>query len=168
MELKPTTTLAELTAYISQHTKKGIHCPVCNGMVKLYKRKINKSNAICLKEMYEISEKFGYRFYHITEMMALSPDMAVKLNGGEFARMRHWGFIEELPKNGFDDKKASGYWKMTERGKSFCRNELKVHKNILLLNNQVLGFAGKEVDINACLKFKFSFTELMQETKTND
>lgn len=169
-QITENTTLKEAMAYISGNTKKGVRCPCCNGFVKLYKRAITSSNASALMQFFKISEKYGYRFYHITELMERSHQKYAGVFGsGEFARMRHYGFIVEQPKSDLDKKKkTSGFWALTTDGKDFCQGRKKVRKAVLLLNNKVLGFDGEYVDIKECFDEKFSYESVMSETNVSD
>lgn len=154
--------LDQAKTYIKQNIKEGVKCPCCNGYVKVYNRSINSANAICLIELFKISEKHGYRFYHINELKELSKKFMKMVNGGEFARMRHYGFIMDQPKS--DDKKnkkTSGYWILTTKGKKFVKGEIEVYKNMLILNNNVLGYEGDMVNISDCLDEQFDYEKIM-------
>jgi hypothetical protein len=154
---------------VASNSKKGVRCPCCNGHVKVYNRAINSSQATCLWELYKISEKYGYRFYHLSELMERSSKFAKICNGGEFARLRHWGFIVEQPKSDIDrNKKTSGFWLLSDKGKSFCKGQTTVRKSILLLNNNVLGFDGNFVNIGECFDEKFTYDGIMGEVRVSE
>ncbi len=162
--LPPNATLAQAIEYLRQHIKKGANCPCCQGYIKTYSRSINSANAMCLIELYNISEKHGYKFYHLNELKELSKKFMKMVNGGEFARMRHYGFIVDQPKaDGDKKKKTTGYWMLTSKGKEFVKGHSKVYKNMLLLNNQVLGYEGDLVTIEDCLTEKFSYQKIMAD-----
>lgn len=158
------TTLKDSQRYVADNVKAGVRCPCCNSFVKAYLRSINSANALCLVELYKISEKMGYQFYHINELKMLSEKFLKAVNGGEFARMRHYGFIVQQPKSDSDrSKKTSGFWMLTEKGKRFAQGETKVLNKMLILNNKVLGYDGEYVSIDQCFDEKFSYESVMSE-----
>lgn len=144
--------------FSGQKFNKGSKCPCCSQHVKLYKRRLNANMCYYLIQLYRFtkhSEK-GEKYFSV-EKIGLNYQL-----GGDWARLRHWGLIEEM-KNHDETKRTSGYWGITEKGKEFVNMQIKVPEKLLINNNQVHGFEGKEIDLKQALKNKFNYAQLMEQ-----
>lgn len=128
----------------------GSHCPVCTRWAQLQKWQMTGRDGKLLIQMYNSKTEY----IHI--MKKLSPP------DGRYARMRFWGLIEargDVPKG---DVKASGFWKITDKGRQFVENRIRVPKKVKVFNNHSYGFIDDEsVSIYEVLGKKFSYSELM-------
>lgn len=61
-------------------------------------------------------------------------------------------------------KKASGFWRITDKGKQFADGIIKVQSRILVYNNTFQGFSDKSelIGIKEALGNKFDYSELME------
>jgi len=162
--LTENTTLAEWKKYQASELLKGkaVICPFCGQTSSNNTLSLNKTNAICLMVLYGISQKEGDKFYHVKELEEKSHLMAISMNGGgDFSRMRHWGFIEEMPK--VKKVRTSGYWRITDRGKEFCENKLSVPKAIMVVSSTVACLTGDPVTIINLFDSPSSYCDLMKE-----
>lgn len=157
--LPDTATLGEARRHLRENWTKGVVCDCCNQRVQLYKRKLNAGMAYGLIQIYKISlAKSGY--VHVP-----SEFTALKINTAdtEFAKLKYWKLIDDMPSDEGDDKKNSGFWIITERGKMFVLNQLEVPKYVFIYNG--LTFKGdgdtQMTDIYTALGDKFSYDELM-------
>lgn len=144
-------TLLEAKEYLRANWEKGVTCPCCKQSVKKYRRAIHSSMCLALINLYKIS-KGGKEYHHISDFVG---------NFGDFSKFRYWGLVEEKEKEDGEDKRTSGYWKITEKGIAFVLGEVKVKSHILIFNKKVYGFDGNDVTIQELLKKKFSYEELM-------
>jgi len=96
--------------------KKGCKCPVCNQNVRLQKYTINSEMAKCLIDLYKLNKKDPNKvWFHVAEDIKIGISVS-----GAFAKLRHWGLIEQLtPKNNLTAKKTSGMWRITDKGMDF-------------------------------------------------
>jgi len=134
----------------------GKFCPCCDQYVKVYRRSITNIMAKMLIEAYNNFSVDDY--FHVSEVSSKR-----KTGGGDFAKLRYWGFIKAKPHDdGQSGKKHSGYWRITPFGVSFVRGELKVHKYALIYNGNFKEFEGESVSIRECLGEKFDYNELME------
>ena len=162
--LTANTTVIEAFGHVTNQKMKGIPvtCPVCGHTSNKNILPINKTNATCLMVLYGISQKEGNRFYHVKELEEKSHLMAISMNGGgDFSRMRHWGFIEEMPK--VKKVRTSGYWRITDRGKEFCENKLSVSKAITVVSGTVACLTGDSITIVNLFDSPDSYYDLMKE-----
>ena len=144
-------TLEEAKKYLRDNFSEGVPCPCCTQLVKLYGYKINVGMVVVLIKMY----KFGKEWVH--------PLIDLKTNNGDYAKLRFWGLVEPKSKEPTEDKKASGYWRITEEGKKFVEGNKLVKEKAFLFNNKCYGFKGKEITIIEALGKKFSYSELMSK-----
>lgn len=147
-------TLEQAKAYLRKEMDKGAKCPCCNQDVKMYR--------------WKISAKIGavlVAFYHRRNTW-VHPLNDLNVNSGDYAKLRHFGFIvsDQMIQ---DDKKASGLWQITPRGIAFVEDRLTVHEKVKLYNNGSYGFEGDQVTIHDVLGTKFSYAELMQDEGEN-
>lgn len=159
-------TIKEAKAYLRANWHDGIECPCCTQFVKLYKVKLNTGMAYVLIQFYK-----AYLFKKpMAQDKWVHPIKDFKTINGDYAKLRHWGLVEKMPEEETenkkttdqeDDKKGSGYWRITEKGKLFVQKQIKVTSNALLFNNKCYGVTGKDIDIVEALRNKFSYSELM-------
>lgn len=128
---------------------KGAHCPLCGQHAKLYKRKINSGMARSLIHIYRIA---GNGWIHVS---------AIGARSREEGKLAYWGLLEEQAAVGVHGGRA-GYWRLTDRGISFVRGNLKVPKYAHVYDGRVQGFDATEmVDIKDALGTKFNYQDLM-------
>ena len=86
----------------------------------------------------------------------------LKTNNGDYAKLRFWGLLQSSSDEPEEDKKSSGFWKITDKGKKFVENSITIKEKAYLFNNKCYGFTGEEINIVQALGNKFSYSELMQ------
>jgi len=146
-------TIAEGKQYLRDNWKEGVICPCCGQFVKLYKRKLNSGMAIALYRIFREGEVW----------IAVKDFMRVNKfhNGHDWTLLRHWGLLEEKPKDNND--KVSGYWRITGKGMDFVFNAIRVPKHITIFNNKFYGYDNPTdtVCFKDCIGDKFDYNELM-------
>ena len=75
--------------------------------------------------------------------------------------LQHWKLLERKAKDVDEDKRGSGFWRLTERGREFVRNRTSIPKHAFVFDNRVITFSTQQVDVTATLGKKFSYNELM-------
>lgn len=143
--------LGDARSWLRTRLDKGDRCPLCNQHAQTYKRKINSGAARGLIMMWHV---YGLDWGHLPSTATLS-----RL-GGEFARLRYWGLVEEATTPRPDGGRA-GYWRITDRGRLFVTRQLKVPMYAKIYDGKVQGFEGTQVDIKDALGTKFSYVDLM-------
>ena len=142
-------TLEQAKKYLRDNFNEGVKCPCCTQEVKLYKYKINVGMAVVLIQMYKLNKEWVH------------PLKDLKTNNGDYAKLRFWGLVKPCTDELEEDKKASGYWKVTEAGRKYVENKITVKEKAYLFNNKCYGFSENEINIVDALKNKFSYSELM-------
>ena len=150
------TTLQEAKQFLRDNFEKGELCPCCGQLVKLYKINLGVGMARVLIEMYRLTAAS-------TEVVRwIHPISELRTVNGDYAKLRIWGLVEEKGDDVPDDKKASGYWRITSKGMDFVNDSLTVQKKAHIFNNRCLGFSGEQIGIKQALGTKFDYHELMK------
>lgn len=161
MKLTKFSTLEEARVWLERNKFDDTNCPCCFQKYRVYKRTIGSSTALSLIIAYRLK---GTRDYVHVKDIAKEMLMRYGVNvtgGGDFAKLKSWRLIEECPVE-HEDKKNSGYWRVTERGEQFVLRKIRLRKYALILTTNLLGFDGDFVSIQDCLRERFSYQELMK------
>lgn len=156
-----TTTLAVAQTILMDHAKAGAICPCCRQLVKLYHRPITGAMAYVLILLHRHFLK-APGWLHVPKYLTDMSKMGSAVRGGDWAKLRYWGLLEEKPEDRKDESNRAGFYRMTEKGHQFAKGEIKVAKAVLLYNDRFLGFAPGEVSIQDCLGKEFSYVDLME------
>ena len=158
----PMTTLVEAKAELRAALLAGgiVDCPCCTQVCKIYKRKLNKPMARLLLWLVHQPEK-DPRWYNVHEF----PLIQGRRGGGDFAKLVHWGLVEECPKDSEDKtRRTSGLWRPTKKGIAFARGEVEVLSHVHLYNNVAYDVGHAQwIGIRDALGNKFDYEELMGE-----
>lgn len=138
------------------HKPKGVECPCCGQLVKLYKRKLNSGMAVTLIRIYQ---HHGINNVNVKEFLLKNGFK----NNHDWTLLRHWKMIQEVPDDKDPEKKSSGVWHITETGLKFLSNEYTAPTHILIYNNKLQGFSSETLRIEDSLGYKFNYKELMNE-----
>jgi len=150
-------TLNEARQSVIDDRDEGCICPCCDQYVKVYRRNMNSARARAL--VWLVDHTFADPEAWVVKAKE-APKWIANM-GGEFAKLRHWGLIEEQ----FNDdtkKKNSGVWRTTRKGRMYVWRRLTVPLTCILYNNDLLGFSEEHVSIVQALGDKYDFSELMQ------
>lgn len=147
-------TLEEAKEFLKNNSDQGVKCPCCNQFYKLYSRPMYFSMAAGLINLFKLSKKkIGYYSIH---------EIYNNTHPGDWAKLRFWGLIEEKPKDKNETTtRTSGHWKITQKGSEFVLGKLRVPRKIILLNNNLLGYDGPEISIQAVLGKEYNYREIM-------
>ena len=146
--------LAEAQKQVRDGWRKGTRCPCCGQMVKLYRRKMY---AAVIRDLIGLYHRRHDHFHHVSTFCYNK-----KSGGGDFAKLRYWGLIEEKTEPGNPFKRKSGYWKITEIGIAFVENRAFCPQYVLVYNQRARYFEGENIDIEQALGEQFNYQELMR------
>jgi len=154
-------TLREAKAFLKEYWKDGVACPCCGQHVQLYNYKLFATSAHALI----VLSKLGDEYHHISKYAEAGEG---RIRAPHFAELRFWGMIEKKPNND-STKKASGFWRITDKGREFVAGEIEVPSRILIFNNKFQGYAenSENINIRQALDNRFDYADLMgarQET----
>ena len=145
-------TVPDAKTWLRGHVDEGALCPCCGQLAKVYRRKLNTVHAHSLVLMWRAA---GMEWQHVPTTVE-----PITKGGGEAAKLRLWGLIEEELERRPDGGR-SGWWRITERGRAFVLGETTVPRFAVLYDNRCLGVEGERIDIREALGDKFDYGELM-------
>lgn len=139
----------------------GCACPVCTQFTKVYTRHITSSSAYDLIRLYAAAgSRAGPSAPYVKLREALDND-----HPADFAKLVHWGLIEEEKVLRPDGGRA-GFWRVTTRGEQFVLCKLSVPGSIYLFDSRMIGEPfGAPVTIKGALGKRFNYGELMDERR---
>lgn len=138
-------------------------CPCCNRKVKLYRRKLNKNMTGALVHIYRETERHPELDYiEVPVLLKRSPRPWGRGTwGGDYAKLRYWGLLEQKPGIRNDGSKRNGFWRITELGKQFVREQVRVASHAFDFNSECFGLDDSvQLSIRGILEFNYE--ELMQ------
>lgn len=152
-------TIAEGKQYLKDNWEKGVDCPCCKRLVKLYKYKLNSGSARSLIIMYQLEQEHD-DWVHVQQEFA---KRGLNANSMNYILLHWWGLIVFKPGNDDPSKRASGYWRITRKGIDFVLGLIQVPSHVFIYNNKKWGVSEEYVTIHDALGKKFDFRELMGE-----
>lgn len=134
-------------------------CPCCDRPSKVYARSFYSAHARALIGLYWLDKKHPNDSFKIGRFA----DGITK----HFAIVKFWGLAIDAqfePEDNIDgQKRTTGLWKITENGRKFIENKLKITEKVILENNHLIAFEGEKIDVQGALGTKFNYQDLMNE-----
>lgn len=140
--------ISEARVLLKKKIENGIDCPVCDQRAQVYRRKIHAGMARTLVAMYREGQRAPVYL----------PDIPQKSRDSSYLAL--WGLIEEEGVRR-DDGGRAGWWRVTEKGERWLKNETWVHKYAYVYDGAVLWHEGVPWTIRDALPTFFNFRELM-------
>ena len=145
----PFYSLLDAQEWLRGQLAEGARCPCCTQFAKVYRRKVNSAMARALIYQYRTA---GMEYAQTTRLCPWTH---------EAAQLSWWGLLEEEPVRR-DDGGRSSWWRVTELGARFARNEILIPKYALIYDGRLQRMdSEKRVSIVDCLGVKFNYSELM-------
>jgi hypothetical protein len=165
---KTDATLEEAKQWLRDRFERGAPCPCCTQFVKLYKRAFNSSMAYVLLIVYRHFRSNPIEWLHVPSYIAKTasgnPRLAAAVRG-DWAKMKLWGLIEEKPGTREDGSPRVGYYRITEIGRRFARNETRIPSHVYIYNGEALGrLVTDDISIVDAISHEFDYNELMTAT----
>ena len=151
--------LEEAIKYFNDNVNGGVECPCCKRYTKQYNRKLNSGMAYALILIYLISDDNDDYIHISNEFVNKGISTPIR---NEYSKLRYWGLIEPKLNDG-NGGTSNGYWKITTKGENFVKNEIEVKERIQLINGELHGFDGDDINIIYALNNKFDYHELMSQ-----
>jgi hypothetical protein len=151
-------TLKEAKDFLRDKLKSGETCPCCNRYTQMYSRSITSSMVYALVLMYNRDKDFPGQYFHVEEYLK-NMDWIPSSVRGDFPKMRFWDLIRPKEGGKEDGNPNTGYYKITELGKTFVEGNIELPSNVNIYNNRFFGFdkESKNVSVHDCIKNKFSY-----------
>jgi hypothetical protein len=134
-------------------------CPCCDQTIKIYERKFNAPMArilLIIDAYFQMNPTVPW--LHVDDYLK-----NFGINCRYFSLIERWGLIEGMDGVRDDGSRRTGYWRITAKGRQFCRGEISVESFFLMYNQENYGFSKDLVTIHDCLGLGgFNYNEVMQ------
>ena len=146
--------LGTARAHVRANLDGGAPCPCCGQMAKRYRRTLNAPMCRALIALH----RCGPGWHHVNRL----PIIQGRHGGGDFAKLRWWGLIDERAKGEDDTRRTSGLWRVTSLGQRFVYHGAMVPRYAFSFDGDV-ELGGEHVSIGTALGSRWSWRELMAE-----
>ena len=153
------------TATLKTGAKPGdkFSCPLCRELTQVYPRVVSANMTWVLISMYRLQREKGSDYWmHVINEVIQSKEQ-LKSTSHDYTRLRFWGLIEERPSD--SDGPRQGYWRMRPKGNDFVEGRVTIPRSAICLNNRVLYWDQRIIDVHAALRQHFDYDELMGRRK---
>lgn len=144
--------VGKVRAFVAANADKGVVCPCCDQLVKVYKRKLNVNMVRFLCSLVRIHLSRGrHSWVNFKDC---------EFDGRDYPCVALWG-LAETKGNEDSNKKNSGLWRPTQKGIDFVLAGLRVPSHVHVLTNRIIGWSEDSVGVRDALGSSFSYEELM-------
>lgn len=140
-------TLEEARAWLLLRVDAGAACPLCTQHTKVYKRRINSAMA---RGLIALFRNAGQTFSHTPTLV----------RSHEFAQLQWWELIEQ--NSTVVDEGRTGFWRVTDKGRAFMREEIEVPKYARVYDQRLLDLAGEPIGIRDSLGRRYKLEDLLE------
>lgn len=148
----------------------GTKCPTCGQHVQLYRRGLGSSMVRALVAIYQY-----FRQSDSLEWLKV-PDFLLRhgIPRADEAKLVYWGLLEPFVGLRKDGSPRNGYYRITDLGRQFVEDRVRVPKYVYVYNSEVYGFSDggrypvQMISIIEALGRRFNYIELMSGTYTLD
>ena len=155
--------LARVRKYIRARVADGLKCPACGGNAKVYKRSLRTGwtygLALIATAPIELLDEKG--FVHATQYFNAVGEGTGSASGvaiaGDWQLMRHWNLIVS--------GEGRGMWRITDTGLEFLAKRIRVPRDALLYNNELVGFTPLLIRIDEADGEGFDLDKIMESAR---
>lgn len=147
-------TLLEARRMVQHGRVDGITCPCCDQFAKVYRRKLNASMA---RALLALARRPDLEWVHLFDFLQQE-----SIQHSDAPMLRHWGLIEDRGDERADGNPRAGFYRLTDRGRSYaCRPDAILPRHALIYNDHLLGFSEETTTLRQALGSKFDYSELI-------
>lgn len=153
-------TLGYAQEWLAARMDDGVRCPCCTQFTKVYARTLTATMAYALICLHQHTGPEWFHAPSYLSRVARRADSTAR--GGDWAKLTHWGLIEEAPERREDNCPHTGYYRVTERGRRFVLGQLSVPRWAVIFDGRLLYLDdGRRTTIEEALGKRFNYAELM-------
>lgn len=150
-EADATTEVSEVRVPLGAHSKEGSDCPHCGQYMRVYVRKLNRNMMLFLRSLArKPGEWVSFRECEFTSR--------------DYPYVSFWGLAVTRVDANDGTKRASGFWKITQKGLDFLAARLAVPSHVHVYNNKVVGWSDTVTTASQAYGEDFDYSELMEST----
>ena len=138
--------------------KKPLPCPICEKNIQIHSESLNRTNCELLIKACKITALEGKKYFHAGEDLGVSYAI-----GGGWAKLKHWGLIEQQPNPKDSTKAIKGMWSVTEKAMLFIGRQIKLPAKVYLYNSELKSSDRKEIDIVDAIGDFDAYKQLMNQ-----
>lgn len=146
----------DLTTLEAETKTEGCLCPLCERLVKIYRRPLHSEMALFLIKLVKRYQQHP-RWYSTKELV---PSVTKASSDGVY--LQHWGLIEKSDDTNRGNAPC-GLYRPTTEGIEFVHMNRRVPSHVHLLRNNRIGMSDKKIYITEALGKKFDYKELMEQ-----
>lgn len=147
-------TLLEAQERMLTMALQGSDCPCCGRNMRIYKRKIYRPVAEAMLEAYS---KCRTEWFHKPSVVR-GETSANK--GGDFLKLRYWGFIKRYEARRDDGSKRNGFWCITPAGADFITGKIDAPKYVYEFDGECVAFSTERTTFAECYGEGFVYREI--------
>lgn len=110
-------------------------CHHCGAKIVRYKFSINQGIARFVIELFRAGKPVKTNDLGLTYSQRTNSQKA-----------RYWGLAQPFVNE--ESKRKAGWWVITEKGKKFCRGEIKIPRQVIMFRNNIEQYKGDFVAID--------------------
>jgi hypothetical protein len=127
-------TLSEARQAVQDNlTTGGMVCPCCGLKARAWRLSLHSGMIKWLIALYRETLRSGDKWIDVQTV-----NQASGMFGGDYAKLRHWGFVEAKAEQAPDEKRSIGLWRITNDGIGFLQGLAYVPRHIWTYNNAVI------------------------------
>lgn len=110
-----------------------VACPLTGHLVRVYRRGLHVSQVATLKRLRQAMNDTGAAFVHLRQFSGR--------RDGDLAKLAFWGLVEsKASDSGARDR---GFWRVTDKGRLWLFGDVRIPRQIALLNGEFLGYVDE-------------------------
>jgi hypothetical protein len=154
VHIDPLTTVGEARKQVQAAAEgDGVICPCCGQFAKVYRRSITSATARQLIVAWRFARGDPAEWFHLPSVVGY---------GGDIAKVKHWGLLEEAVDVVREDGGRAGWWRFTALGSRWVRGLDAVPRYAYIYAGQLLRLDGEPRTIRDALGNGFDLRELME------
>lgn len=135
--------------------KHPVDCPICEKNIEIHGESLNKQKVELLIKACRIVIN-GQKYFHAGNDLGVTYAI-----GGGWAKLKHWGLIEQQPNPDDPEKFIKGMWTATEKAMLFIGRQLTLPSKVYLYNSRLISEHRKEIDVVEAIGDLDTYNELM-------
>lgn len=138
-------------------------CPCCGQPAKRYRRLLNSNMAEALVRIKQAHDRNPeVEWIDVPHLLKNTPRRWSNGEwGGDYAKLRYWGLLEQATGLRADGSSRNGLWKITALGRQFASGDVRVPSHAFDFNGECLGL-DNDMQINIRGVHNFNYEELIQ------